>query len=488
MSIVSKDRLKKLIEPHFHASLQKEEYEVASKRAIELLTHTRFDIAFKLFYLDMKDKNEKLANKIYLEHIRAFSLGKFNEPGNNDKIGKEKFIEEFNRTFKSIKENGFDISKTLIPLSKNGAIANGAHRVASAIFLDQNIDCAKIETRDQIYDYNFFYGRGVPAYILDMVATKFIEYANNVHIAFIWPIGVNKNEEVTKLIPNIVYKKTIKLTSNGAHNLLSQIYYAEAWLGNRENNFSGVNGKLIQCFKTFDAFDVYAFQAEKLEDVIRIKENIRNLFNVGKHSIHITDTKEEALRVARLIFNENSIHFLNYAKPNRFVSTQRNIDRFKAFLEANRIEHQDALIDSSMILSCYGIREAKDIDFLCNDITKIKTKFEEINAHDNELKYYEKEKQDIIYDARNYFYYEDIKFVSFDLLYRMKKNRNEAKDRNDCKMMEALIENNSLKETINRIKQQVLYLKIKYKRELIQLLQQVGLFEIARKVYRKILK
>jgi len=132
--------------------------------------------------------------------------------------------------------------------------------------------------------------------------TKFVEYALNVHIAFLWPIQKDKNIAIETIIPNIVYIKKIQLNPNGAHNLLSQIYYGEEWLGNIENNFSGVNGKLVECFKTFDSFEVIAFQAESLEKVLKIKDNIREVFNVGKHSVHITDTKEEAIRIARVIF------------------------------------------------------------------------------------------------------------------------------------------------------------------------------------------
>jgi len=451
-----------------------------------LLTHTRFDLAFKLFYLDMKEKNGDLAKEVYLEHIRAFSLGKFIEPGNEEKVGKGKFLEEFEKTFESIKKDGFDSSKTLVPLSYNGSIANGAHRVASAIYLEKKVDCVEIEAGDHIYDYNFFYKRGVSTDVLDMVANKFIEFADNAYIAFIWPIGVNKDKEVERIISNIVYKKSIKLTPNGAHNLLSQIYYGEEWLGSIENGFKGANAKLIECFKTFDEFSVYAFQAKSLDDVLDIKEKIRDVFKVGKHSVHITDIKEEALRVARVVFNDNSLHFLNYAKPTKFLSTYEKIEKFKDFLKANGIENKDVLIDSSMTLSCYGLREAKDVDFLCDDNSKINTKFNDINIHDEELKHYQKEKNDLIYDARNYFYFEDLKFISFKLLYEMKKNRDEEKDRNDCKMMEALIENNKFKEIISSFEQKVYYAKIKSRQQIIEILQKIGLYEVVRKVHRKI--
>jgi hypothetical protein len=298
MSIVSRTDLLSLIESHFQDDLKKDNYEIITKNAKDLLTFTRFDLAFKLFYLDIKYKNKKLAKEVYIEHIRAFSLGQFIEPGNEEKYGIDKFIDEFDKTFKSIKENGFDKNQTLIPLSKNSSIANGAHRIASAIYLDKKVDCVQIDSCDHIYNYEFFYKRNVSENILDMIANKYIEYANNVYIAFLWPIGIQKDKEAKEIFKNIVYENKIKLNHNGAHNLLSQIYYGEKWLGCIENNFSGANAKLIECFKTFDEFSIIAFESNNLDEVLKIKEDIRDLFGVGKHSIHITDTKEESFTSA----------------------------------------------------------------------------------------------------------------------------------------------------------------------------------------------
>ncbi|HCK0044366.1 TPA: hypothetical protein NW722_003875, partial [Vibrio cholerae] len=135
---------------------------------------------------------------------------------------------------------------------------------------------------------------------LDIAATKFVEYADNVYIAFVWPTAQGFDEEIERIIPNIIYRKNIKMTPNGAHNLLSQIYFGEPWLGTVENNFRGSKNKVTECFKTFDFMRVIAFQADSLDSVLQIKENIRQIFNVGKHSIHITDTKDEAIRMARM--------------------------------------------------------------------------------------------------------------------------------------------------------------------------------------------
>jgi len=484
--MISKDSLKQFVESHFYNDLSENEYKIQTMKANKLLTNNRLDIAFKLLYLEMLKLDVNFSKEIYKEHIRAFGLGKFIEPGNDEKNSIEKFIEDFHTTFENIKKNGFDSTKTLIPLSKNGSIANGAHRVSSAIFLNKEVNCVRIDTNDHIYDYVFFYKRNISRDILDTVVTKFVEYASNVYIAFLWPIAVGNNKKIEEIIPNIVYRKEIKLNPNGAHNLLSQIYYGEDWLGSVKDDFRGSQGKLVECFKSFDPIRVIAFQADSLDEVLKIKDNIRDVFSVGKHSIHITDTKEEAIRTARIVFNDNSIHFLNYAKPNKYLSTHGKIDTFKEFIKANNLNGNDVLLDSSIVLSAYGLREAKDTDYFCSDNSKIKVEFDDINIHDEELKYYGENKNELIYNQKSYFYFNDIKFISFEKLYEMKTNRAEKKDKNDCKIMEALMEDDKIKAFINKVKQNIFYGQIKFRQKIIYLLQQIGLFEIVRKIYRKI--
>jgi hypothetical protein len=480
MSIVLRDSLRRFIEPHFYKILQQDEYKLKNIKSHKLLTYNRLDIAFKLLYLEMRGHNAEFSENIYKEHIRAFSLGSFTEPGNKEKYSSKKFLEEFDKTFEDIERNGFNKSKSLIPLSINGSIVNGSHRVASAIFLNKDVDCVKIEAQSHIYDYNFFYSRNVSSEVLDIVTTKFIEYANNVHIAFLWPIENQLSVNIEELIPNIVYKKKIQLDLNGAHNLLSQIYYKEEWLGDVKNNFRGSQGKLVECFKNFNAFDVIAFQADSLDKVLKIKDDIREVFNVGKHSIHITDTKEEAVRSARIVFNNNSLHFLNYAKPNRYISTHNKIDIFKIFLAKNNIDVNDVSLCGNTLLSAYGLIDGADIDYLTVD--------DKLKHNDKGLQYYGEDKIEMVLNPKNYFYFNEIKFISFSQLYRMKKNRGRKKDVNDCHAMKSMIDNNKFNVTIDRFKQKVLYGKIKLKRSLIKYLKFIGLYSFAMVTYKKILK
>jgi hypothetical protein len=488
--VIKKSDVTHLLERHLIDDLMGDSFHVKKVRSKNLLNHKRFDLGFKLFYLEMLENNVNMdfSKEIYKEHIRAFSLGKFSEPGNDDKIGIDKFISDFHDTFKDIKENGYDGAKSLIPLSENDSILNGAHRVASAIFLDKDVECIETGKIDQVYDYKFFFNRKVPREILDIVATKFVEYAENTFVAFLWPAAQGFEKEVEKAIPNIVYRKKITINSNGAHNLLSKIYLGEKWLGSRENNFSGSQEKLRGCFPNFSPVRVIVFQADTLKEVIKIKDDVRNIFNVGKHSIHITDTKEEALAVVKMVLNDNSLHFLNHAKPNKYITTHKKIDSYREFLNNNNVNPTDVVLDSGIIMSIYGLRECSDVDYLIVDKSKISHEVPEIDCHEDSLIHHDIDKLNLIYNPKNYFYFDELKFISFSQIYKMKMNRKEEKDNNDCKIMDAMIEKNSLKEYFYHFKQSLYYVRVRSKSRIKSLLKIIKLEALGRIVYKKIRK
>lgn len=460
---IKKEKLLALIEPFFQDCLNADNYQIQTIKAKQLLSYARLDLVFKIIYIE--HHNLSFAREIYKEHIKAFTFDTFKEP-HSDKNSFDKFTAQFDNIFSDIRKNGFDANKTLIPLSKDGIIVNGAHRLASAIFLDQDVKCIQLETHNQIYDYKFFYHRNVTNNTLDIAVSTFIEYADNAYIACIWPTAQGCNNEIDAIVPNIIYKKNIKLNANGAHNLLSQIYHSEAWLGSVENNFKGTSGKMIECFKTFAPVRIIAFQANGIEEVLQVKEQIRALFNVGKHSIHITDTKEQAIKLARMVFNSNSIHFLNNAKPNKYASVHQKIIKFKKFIQENQLNPCDVLLDGGTILSVYGLRRSDDIDYFIDDNAKIKYIDSELDNNDDELKYHDIDKLELIYNPKFYFYFNGLKFIALNQLYIMKKNRAEVKDINDCKIMDALKNDRYFRQKILRVKQNLFYFRIKHRKKI----------------------
>lgn len=487
---INREDLQGRVEQFLIDRMDDSEFEVKAIRARNLLSWKRFDLAFKLCYLELLGVNDVLARKIYKEDIRSQTLGKFEEPGNSSKNSFETYVSEFRSTFEDVKAHGFDGSRTLIPLSRCGGIINGAHRVASAIYLNKVVSCICLKEPEMVCDYRYFHERNVSSDILDQVATKFVEHADNVYIAFLWPSAKGKDDKVDSIIKNVVYRKDIDLSPKGAFNLIVELYKGMEWVGTEENQFPGAREKLLECFPEFGKTRVYAFQASSLAEVRRLKEQVRDVYGIGFSSIHITDTKEEAVRISRLVFNNNGIHFLNFADPYKYKNFRCALQQLRATVEESGIDMSSIVIDGSSVLSLYGLRKNDDIDYLAVGDRTVKSEMFTIDAHDSELKFHQQTKDNLIYDPEFYFWYSGFKFISFKQLFEMKKRRGEAKDCNDCALMESLIEGDSLKQILNRIRQLLFYMNIKARKRIrengMQALQKIGLYRVARYCYRKL--
>ena len=485
---MSKDNISKLIEIHFRDYLVGYGGGLEDIDPLSLMTSNRFDLGFKLFYLEMRKKESVFTREMYREHIRAFSLGEFTELGQDHKNNIEDYVDSFHNTFEDIELNGFDGQKTLIPLSINGSILNGAHRISSAIYVNINVACARLNLPCPRYDYKFFYERKVPEEYLDAAANKFIEYADNVYVAFVWPSARGMDTQLAEIFGKIIYRKDVSLTYVGAHNLLSQIYCQESWLGRPENNYSGVRAKLIECFKTFEPLRVIAFRCDTHAEVIALKEKIRGIFNLGKHSIHITDTKEEAVKAGRLVFNKNGLHFLNYAQSSRSQSFEMHLLKIKQLIQCNNINPRDVAFDGGIVLSLYGLRKASDLDYFLSDSVNLVIDEMGFESHEQEVLYHGVCKDELIYNPNLYFYYDGIKFISFEQVYKMKRARRGAKDLIDCELMEALIEENKYKKFKSICLQNIHYTQVFLKIKCISLLRWIGLLSLVKRVYRLIYK
>lgn len=489
-AVLPKNQIANLVEAHIFEQIRSDQVEVYEVPSIMLLSHFRFDLAFKIFYLNMRDNNRALAESIYLEHIKAFSFGSFKEPNNDEKTSAESFITEFDSIHKNIATTGFDLEKSVLPLSSREFIRNGAHRLSAAIVENQNVFCIKTEDVGRIYDSKFFFERNVSPSSLDIAATTFAQSAENTFIALIWPTAKGNDEKLDAVFSRMVYKKSVQLNATGAHNLMPQVYPNESWIGNIEDNFKGSLNKVAECFRNSGDLRVYLFQADSLDEVLELKQQVRDIFNVGKHSIHITDTHPEVIKLSRILFNNNSIHFLNNAKPNTFSDFHKKLKDFRKFIENNNLHHEDIAIDTSMILSLYGIRKSNDVDYLVRSNTIIDKESEGINSHNEFTNLHGKTVEDLLYNATNYFYYEGIKFISFSQLFEFKKNRNSEKDQIDIAMMDAMIKNDPEKFAREQRRQQIQYFKHRLKHLPIILgikfLKKTGLYHLVRNNYRKL--
>ena len=278
---------------------------------------------------------------------------------------------------------------------------------------------------------------------LDAMALQYVDLKKDTFIALLFPCAVGKEDEVRAILNEhgvVVYEKQVTFTRLGAFNLINLIYEGEPWLGDWNNNFLGSRGKTRSCFPSGDnTIRVFLYESHDLNRVKEAKKKIRQLFNLGNHSIHINDTYEETQKIAQALFVANSIHFMNDADHQDFKRFNIMIKYYKQWLEDSGYDQDCFCIDGSAVLAAYGLRDCNDLDFLHHGYDGVATPSKYISSHNHELRYYTVGKDDIIFNPENHFYYQGLKLASLDVIKNMKMKRNEVKDNVDVQLIEQIL-------------------------------------------------
>jgi hypothetical protein len=154
----------------------------------------------------------------------------------------------------------------------------------------------------------------------------------------------------------------------------------------------------------------------------------------------------------------------------------------KKFIKKKKISFDDIVFTGSFVMSLYGIRKFVDIDYICENNVKKEKNFKHINSHNTEERFYSKKINELVYNPVSYFNFQDLKFLSLHEIYKMKKRRNYLKDKNDCKMISSYLSHNKRKLFYFTLLQNVYYLSIKLRYDLILILKQVRLYNSSKKL------
>ncbi len=227
---------------------------------------------------------------------------------------------------------------------------------------------------------------------------------------------------------------------------------------------------------------VYLIKSNDAGEVVRAKEEIRSLFELGNHSIHITDTRDEAVEMGELLFNQNSIHFLNRARPKNFRNFLCRLESLENAVDEERIDRSSIVIDSGSVLAAYGIREAEDLDILHTsrlDSFQIR-EFAVVDSHNSDS-HYSESIDDLIMNPSNHFYYLGFKFVSIDRVREMKEKRAFAKDRQDLSLIRPYLERRLVAASIAKARYKLAKSRVAVRKKLKRMLPSILL-----NVYRKL--
>ncbi|MEJ5259281.1 MAG: FkbM family methyltransferase [Anaerohalosphaeraceae bacterium] len=400
-----------------------------------LVCAERFDLTAKILYGRFYRQRLKSdwGRRVYLAHLKVFN--NFLEEDGSGKAGPEAFLRRYDSLLESLAAEGFDPTRSLLPVDQNGTIIDGSHRVAAAYLTGQDVYTAVFDRPASRYNYAWFLQRGLEPKYADAMAYEYCKIKKNTYIVSVFPCAEGREEEIVSILcryARLVYRKELVLRKNGPFFYIKHAYLGEHWTGSPSDGFRGYQDKAVNCFRGRGPLRVYLIEADSPEAVRSCKQEIRELFGSNKDAVHINDSYEETLRLAGLCFNENSLHFLNHAETVYFESFHRQLQEYRTLLEQSGADPECFCIDGSSVMAAYGIRPARDIDYLHVGYEALPAKAScRLESYNKAAVYHQKPLDEVVFNPENYFYFEGLKFVSLQELFRMKSNRTEPKNRAD---------------------------------------------------------
>lgn len=475
-----------------------QEYTIEMVPAVSLLVYNRLDVIAKYIYVAyyVNHYDMKFAREVYKRHLEVMTDGAFIEIGQG-KHSFKNYIKIFEELIEDIKEHGVDCSRSIIPVGRDNSIMDGAHRTAIAAYFGMDVPIVRFDWLYPQHDAASFINKDMNPKYVDYLVSEYVKLKKNIYIACFWPRAMAQEKSLSTAAEmladnfSVVYTRDVKLNYQGLKNFILQIYCDQEWVGGVENGFQGAEGKTDACYAADETVRVCIIEGGELQKVVQIKKEIRGIFKLGNHSVHITDTQEQAVQIVDLILNENSLDLMNRGKPTQDIKLNKMIDNFRDAVEAKGLQLEKFIIDASAVMGLYGIRPCTDIDYLTLEELSDEEKGLFGDCHEEYLKYHKKTKDALIMNPENYLVYHKVKFITLGVLSEFKKNRGEEKDIYD----NILIEKSNNAVIAPKDKRLLFKIKIRrMKRNIsnrilyfgIDLLKRWKLYEKVRKIYHLI--
>jgi hypothetical protein len=416
--------------------------DLLSVNASLLLVPDRFDIAIKALYgrLWQDKRAEAFRDYAYFENLLRIT-GPGNEIDELDGSGKSG-IEQFRAAFHSLLINLKPGDIPAVPIDTNWCAFDGAHRIASAIVMNREVQVARIDQNSKSRaDASFLSGKAhghppCPTEILDEAAIEYCRIKDGLVLALIFPAVVSERFAIEQLkkIGRTVYRKDIALSSEAGAALLRQAYLGHAWTEAGLDN-PGFADKVKSCFPFGGTVRAILMDGCDPRDIRPTKDCIRAHYGNGNHSIHLTDGDDEVLRLARVLFNKNSIDLLE-AGVGQLPGFEHKLFAYRDWLETNALDEEAFCIAGSAVLSLLGLRECRDLDFLFHgDPSMLPATPARIDCHNDLASLYGRSIADMVGDPRLHCWYMGIKFCTPKVVLEMKEMRREIKDLSDAAML-----------------------------------------------------
>lgn len=398
---------------------------------IDVVTPSRLDIFSKIDLAVCFNKgfSSRWAVELYSKYMQATTPdGKFRE--NDTKFSIDDYLTQYKELFHSLKNYGFNESRSKISVTANG-IENGSHRAAAALVLGLDVATEIVDSTPQVYDWDYLHRIGLPKSLQYAMLLNFVQYVPKCRALLITSELETVSNNIIKTLKKdstYVGSRKITLTPTGIRRLMAASYKHNDWWQDKyfETMILERYGNSQQ---KYSATLVLYSMGEDL-DPRKIKEQFRKSLRDLQfdRQIHGTDTHEETLTLSRFFLNDNALQFHNIAPLG---SENRILDLLR---KSSVSSFDDFAVDGSAVLEIFGIREAKDVDYISLR-HKINIKNLDFDFHNDFYEDSPLSVEDIILDPRNHFYVENMKFASLGTVIYTKVNDLDYKSKSDLQLL-----------------------------------------------------
>lgn len=208
------------------------------------------------------------------------------------------------------------------------------------------------------------------------------------------------------------------------NSVIIECYRGEPWIGGL---FPwSMNSKTRQCHREGSPAWIFTVAVPVGATLECCKAQVRELLGKGKHSCHSTDSNWETERVLGCFRGKGFPRFLQLGYRPLSSATRR---RLKAYFDRVR-GSSDYCLTGSVVVEMHGGRPARDIDYIHREDESLP--IEGVGAHkSNDIRFYPASRDRLLDDPRLYVVFNGHKVLCLDTVLRMKRIRNERKDRSD---------------------------------------------------------
>lgn len=459
--------------------------------------YKRIDIIIKFLYIKAYIENEDFE---YYRNIYKKSIYSISWWLEQHKRNFSDYEKDFINLIHSFKKIWFD-SNYPIPVNENYEILDWAHRTACCIYFNipfvfekkeknkwHNLWFEKIKkelTQDELLDVLYWY----------------TSISSDYSIILIWPNLFEKKYDIINLLKNtnsIIWNIDLIFEKNIFQEVVSDIYSFD---DKAINNWSQLCEKTLLCLKYKPIISVILIKKWSISER-NVKDNLRkklvwfidmkNKEKAQYYTIHWWDSYEENKYLTNILLNKYNINHLKLRKGkkyrNQFI---KNIEIYKKELKKQNINKYELCIVSSAVSEIFDIVESWDIDYISKNI--VTNKVIKITKDIDLLDYnYDKtiSNELIINKNKNHFYFRWLKFLSLEILKKVKSLSIREKDLYQVDEIKKILKNTNIKRSITY--DLILEIKFIIKRFLIRIInlwiyitKKINIYKYSSYIWRK---